>query len=103
MNRKKLRRLFLLLLLASVTIVFIPMISFSEGGGGTDAALTHKISTEGLSSFNKWWVDMYNDDRVLYSLCVTGIMLCLGVIIGFGTDYILRLFGFKTTKIAHHE
>ena len=90
-------------MLFCISLVSIPQIAFSEGGGKDESALTHKISTQGLSIFNKWWADMYNDQRIVYALCVTGIMLCLGVIIGFGTDYILKLFGFKTTKIAHHE
>ena len=103
MNRRKFKMFVMMFMLFSVSLAAFPQIALSEGGGKDEAPIVHKISTQGLNDFNKWWVDMYNDHRILYALCVTGIMLSLGVIIGFGTDLILKLFGFKTTKIVHHE
>ncbi|MBM2815248.1 MAG: hypothetical protein HW421_2010 [Ignavibacteria bacterium] len=102
--KKKLVRLLLMLLFIFCLSIFInPQDVISGGGGGKEPEIIIKISTAGLSEFNKWWVDLYNDHRLLYALAVTGTMLSLGVIIGFGTDLILSLFGFKTTRIAHHE
>lgn len=100
------RKLSKTIIMVMVLVTFIFPIStsfvFAEGGKA-ETALTHKIKTDGLSPFNKWWVDMYNNDRLVYALYATGVMAFLGTVIGFGTDGILRLLGFKTTKIIHHE
>lgn len=60
-------------------------------------------SGEPLTGIKRWSVEMFNDMRLTYSLLVTALMATIGVIIGFFTDFILKLFGFTVSKIAHHE
>jgi len=103
MNRKFINGFILLIILFSIGTCIIPQTAYCEGGGKDATMITKKIPSEGLGSFNKWWVDMYNEYRVAYALCATGLMMMLGITVGFGTDLILKMFGFKTTKIIHHE
>jgi ABC-type spermidine/putrescine transport system permease subunit II len=85
-----------------MVFVMLPLIVHSEGSKKSDNII-QKVKIEGLSSLDKFWAEMYNDNRVLYSICVTGLMMFLGIIIGFGAEIILRLFGFRTTKMEQIE
>jgi hypothetical protein len=96
------RTLFVLTTFISFHLFIIPTITLSKSGE-FDVTNLKEISNEGLNPFNQWWVDMYNDDRFLFAVCVTLIMMGIGMTIGFSTDFILRLFGIKTSKIVHHE
>jgi len=102
MIQKYFRKIILLLILNSMVFVMLTLIVHSEGSKKSDNII-QKVKIEGLSSLDKFWAEMYNDNRVLYSICVTGLMMFLGIIIGFGAEIILRLFGFRTTKMEQIE
>ena len=102
MIQKYFRKIILLLILTSMVFVMLTLIVHSEGSKKSDNII-QKVKIEGLSSLDKFWAEMYNDNRVLYSICVTGLMMFLGIIIGFGAEIILRLFGFRTTKMEQIE
>ena len=48
-------------------------------------------------------VSLFNDSRVVYSIVVTLTMACVGVLIGFITDILLKMLGLDVSKISHHE
>ena len=103
MKRKIFKKLLMLLIFATTCLSAFPSTAICKDGKSEDSPLAQKVSTIGLSPFYKWWVDLYNEDRLVYALYATLVMAFLGITIGFGTDGVLRLIGFKTTKITHHE
>ncbi len=63
----------------------------------------HVDSGEPLTGIKRWSVEMFNDMRLTYSILVVALMAIIGISIGIVTDFILKLFGFTVSKIAHHE
>jgi len=66
-------------------------------------SLDHKVDTKNLSGVNLWIADLYNNDRLMYSIVVTLVMAILGTTMAFGTDLILKMLGMDVTKISHRE
>jgi len=72
-------------------------------GGKEVTSLDHKVDTKNLSGVNLWIADLYNNDRLMYSIVVTLVMAILGTTMAFGTDLILKMLGMDVTKISHRE
>jgi uncharacterized protein involved in cysteine biosynthesis len=65
--------------------------------------LPKKIDTADLSGINLWIINLYNDDRILFAIVVTMLMIILGIAMAALTDFILSRFGIKTSKLKHIE
>ena len=95
------------ILISTVSLLFLLLAAsftmLAEGGGQNEAAITDKISTEGLSGLNQWFVTMYNDQRVLFAFVTLVTMGVIGMIIAFIAEYFLKMIGMETTRIDHKE
>ncbi|MEW5994444.1 MAG: hypothetical protein AB1744_08605 [Candidatus Zixiibacteriota bacterium] len=86
--------------LAFITIVItiatmLCAVSASAGGHEETGKLEHRVTTEGKSGLNLWLSELYNDQRLLYSLVVTLTMAILGICVAQLTELFLRLAGAK--------
>lgn len=93
--------LILFLIILIVGFLIIPEIL--QAGGGNEAELSDKVSTENLSGLNLWLVNIYNDNRILLAFLTITIMGVLGISIAFITELILKVLGLEVTKIKHME
>ena len=91
----------LYLLLVTITL-FCPSYLFA-GEKGNENAITNKVDTSNLSGISLWLVNLYNEERVVFALVVTLSMAVIGILIAKIADLVLKLVGFETTKIEHHE
>jgi len=91
--------------LSSFLFLFIAgsLFAYAGGGGGNEAELTEKVSTEGLDGFNLWLVNLYNDSRLLLALVTVACMGIVGITIAYITEIILKMFGLQVSKIDHQE
>ena len=53
--------------------------------------------------FTKWVADLYNANLWLYGLFVVGIMVLMGVVLGYGFDKLINTLGINLGKLEHHE
>jgi len=85
-------------------LFFLSVLPLMAGGGhGDEGELTQKVSTEGLEGFNLWFVNLYNDDRLIFALVTLVIMGLVGITIAFVTEFFLKMFGLEVSKIEHKE
>lgn len=61
---------------------------FAEGKPATE--LSKKVKTEGLSGLNLFLANLYNNNRLMYSVVSTGSIIILGVIVTFIIGLILK-------------
>ncbi len=87
--------LFLLLSAAIVLIAGEP--------GLEEIAIAEKASTEGLSGISLWLVDLYNEQRTIFSIVTLLTMGLVGISIALITEIFLKMFGMEITKIEHNE
>jgi hypothetical protein len=65
----------------------------SGDGHGDTAELRHVVDLEGKTGFNLFMARIYNDNRLLYALFVTGVMAVMGIVVAKITGLVLRLIG----------
>ena len=80
-----------------------PIMVLASEGLDVPEALEHKVPLEGLGGIAYFFARLYNDNLLLYALVCTAIMAIVGVIISFGTDFILKAAGLEVEKIEHQE
>ena len=83
-------------------LLLVAYVSFSSGTGA-DGSLNYKASTSGLSGIDLYVVNLYNHHRFLLAILTTLIMGIVGIVISTISDYLMKLFGFKISKIEHRE
>ena len=89
------KKIFFYLLFFIALICNSPLLS---AGGKPAEELNKVVPTENLSGLNLFIANMYNDQRLLFAILVTATMACLGLIIAFGTDLVLK----KLSKRSSH-
>ena len=55
------------------------------------------------SGLSRWIVGIYNHDLLIYGLTVVGVMVAMGVIIGFALDYLVSHIGIDLGKLERRE
>jgi hypothetical protein len=88
----------ILLLLLSAAVLLI-----AGEPGIEEAEIAAKASTDGLSGISLWLVNLYNEQRVLFSIVTLLTMGIVGISIAFITEIFLKIFGMEVTKIEHNE
>ena len=68
-----------------------------------DITIAANASTDGLSGISLWLVNLYNEQRVLFSIVTLFTMGIVGIGIAFITEIFLEMFGMEVTKIEHNE
>ena len=83
----------LLLVILTTGLVLLMTPPAQAGGHGEDEEISETVSTEGKTGVSLFIVNLYNDQRLLYSLLVTAGMALLGMVVGQATEIVLRLVG----------
>ncbi len=89
------------LILYLIFVILQPYSALAHGGEGEP--IPDQVSLENLSGITLWLAQLYNDEKLLFALLVTFSMGIIGIILGFLTDIVLKIFGLDVSKIAHHE
>lgn len=84
----------ILFVLAMLLVLVYPAVTFADEHGES-GELQHKVDLEGKTGLSLIIGRLYNDNRLLFALAVTGTMAVMGVIIGQVTGFILRILGLK--------
>lgn len=84
----------ILFILSAMLAFFYPANAFADEHGES-GELQHKVDLEGKTGLSLIIGRLYNDNRLLFALAVTGTMAVMGVIIGQVTGFILRILGLK--------
>lgn len=63
------------------------------GGGEKQGQLVHVADTRGLEGFNLFLANLYNTDRVLFTLVTLAVTAVMGVVLGYLMDLIVNLIG----------
>jgi hypothetical protein len=56
-----------------------------------------------LTGYKRLMVDLYNENRPVFSIAVTLVMAAVGVTLGFIADIVLKILGMDVSKMAHNE
>jgi len=92
MNSRNARWLLTGVILALMLAVVIPA-AYAGGGHGEDVAISETVDTAGKSGVGLFLANLYNDQRLLYALLVTGTMAVLGMFVAQVADLVLRVLG----------
>ena len=98
----RLKRHILRFIISLLFLILIPVFLANAGHGGSVTEIG-RISTDGLVGFNLWIVNLFNDHRLLFTLFAIIVISIEGILFGYITDYFLKLFGIKTSKMEHKE
>ena len=97
------RRSILFYLISGFLFLLIAAYVSYSSGTGAEGSLNHKASTNGLNGFDLYVVNLYNHHRLMLAILTTLIMGIVGIVISFISDYIMKLFGFKISRMEHRE
>jgi ABC-type phosphate/phosphonate transport system permease subunit len=81
----------------------LPAPALASEGLEMPEELKHEVPLAGLSGFNLFVAETYNNNLVLYAVYCTVAMAVLGVVIAYVTDIILSALGMEVHKIEHKE
>ena len=73
------------------------------GGGEKQGKLVHVADTRGLSGFNLYFADLYNTNRLLFTLEAIGLTIIMGVSLGFIMDKVAAMIGLDLSKRSVKE
>ena len=78
--------------------------ALAAGGGKAATQLVQVADTRNMGAgFARWTADLYNTNLWLYSAVTVGIMVAMGLILGWGCDKLIGLLGINLGKLSHHE
>lgn len=92
---------FLLSILYLLFFFFPSYLALAHGAEGEP--IPDKVPLDKLSGVSLWLAQLYNDEKLLFALLVTVTMGLVGIILGYLTDIVLKIFGLDVSKISHHE
>lgn len=73
------------------------------GGGEKQGKLVHVADTRDLSGLNLYFADLYNTNRLLFTLEVVLITALMGVVLGWIMDKIVGFIGLDLSKRSVKE
>ena len=78
--------------------------AYAAGGGKPAKKLVNVADTRDLSpGITSWIADLYNSSYLLFGLAVVGIMVLMGLVLGYGSDRLMGLLGINLGRMSHHE
>jgi hypothetical protein len=84
-------------------IAILTPLALSAGGGEKQGKLVHVADTRQLSGFNLYFANLYNTNRLLFTLEVVLITVGMGVLLGILMDKVVALIGLDLTKRSVKE
>jgi hypothetical protein len=72
-------------------------------GGESQGALVHVADTRHLSGFNLYFANLYNTDRVLFSVMAVGLTGLLGFSLGLMMDLVVGAIGLDLGRRERRE
>lgn len=85
-----------------LAMTLMPM-SVLAGGGEKQGKLVHVADTRNLTGFNLYFANLYNTNRVLFTLEVMLITVGMGIVLGILMDKIVAMIGLDLTKRSVKE
>jgi hypothetical protein len=79
-----------------------PLAAFA-GGGEKQGKLVHVADTRQLTGFNLYFANLYNTNRLLFTLEVLLITVGMGILLGILMDKVVALIGLDLTKRSVKE
>ena len=73
------------------------------GGGEKQGKLVHVADTRDLSGINLYFADLYNTNRLLFTLEVVLLTALMGVVLGWVMDRIVGFIGLDLSKRSVKE
>ncbi|HOD67125.1 MAG TPA: hypothetical protein PKM94_10615 [candidate division Zixibacteria bacterium] len=73
--------------------------------GTAEAARVYNVAdSRGMEAGpSKWIADVYNTSSWQYAVLVVAVMALMGLLLGYGTDRLLRLLRLNLGPLDHHE
>ncbi len=103
-SHESLSRLLVLLaviILGSVILINVTALPAAAGEHDEEGELEHAVTTDGKTGINLILAQLYNEDRLMYSLVVTLTMAILGIVVAQVTEWLLKLVGAKKAGGTH--
>ena len=82
-----------------LVMVSMPL-ALMAGGGEKQGKLVHVADTRGLTGFNLYFADLYNTNRLLFTLEAILLTAVMGVTLGFIMDKLVAMIGLDLTNQA---
>ncbi len=83
---------------------WLPAIQAMAAPAKPETRLVNVADTRGLGpGITKWIADIYNTSYWQYAALVVVTMAIMGLILGYGSDRLVRLLGINLGKMQHHE
>ncbi len=95
-------RIMLRTLFLGLALAFIPL-AVAAGPGEKQGKLVHVADTRQLEGFNLFFANLYNTNRMIFTLMVLLITVAMGVGLGILMDKIVGLIGLDLTKRSVKE
>jgi hypothetical protein len=92
------RRLKTLRTLAIGALVSLAPLAVLAGGGEKQGKLVHVADTRALSGFNLFIADLYNTNRLMFTLVAVAITAAMGLALGLLMDLIVGAIGLDLNK-----
>ena len=85
-------------------LVWLWALPVLAAGGKPATKLVNVADTRRLEPGLAMWIaDVYNQNLWLFGLLVVGSMAGLGLVLGYGSDRVVRLLGIDLGRLEHHE
>ena len=78
-------------------------LSVFAGGGEKQGKLVHVADTRNLQGFNLYFANLYNTNRLLFTLEAILITVIMGVTLGFLMDKLVAMIGLDLSKRSVKE
>lgn len=91
------KRVKLLAVALGLAMCSMPL-ALMAGGGEKQGKLVHVADTRGLTGFNLYFADLYNTNRLLFTLEAIGLTIVMGVTLGFLMDKLVAMIGLDLSK-----
>ncbi len=72
--------------------------ALAAAAGEKQEKLVHVADTRGLSGFNLYFADLYNTNRLLFTLETIAITIVMGATLGFVMDKLVGMIGLDLSK-----
>lgn len=89
--------------LAMGLALFLLPLAASAAGGEKQGKLVHVADTRDLSGFNLYFANLYNTNRLLFTIEAVLLTAFLGVSLGFLMDKVVGLIGLDLSKRSVKE
>jgi hypothetical protein len=82
---------------AAASLWLAPVVLYAAGGEA-QGNLVHVADTRNLAGFNLWIANLYNTDRVMFTVVSVGMTIALGFTLGLIMDVLVGAIGLDLGK-----